>query len=170
MNPMKNGQVFAKKCLVRFLSANHLTIEACTWARQSNRQQKRQGMSKRLVVGEGWKGVEGVQATGCQHKSKGKGKRKENNNWPKGETEERKHKKSFLIPKVSVSASSMAAEKCCLLACYQIEEKTRPISTARTRGDSSGLTQPGLVWTGPRSRLVWPLPGGTHKLDNQFKA
>lgn len=66
MNPMKNGRVFAKKCLVRFLSANHLTIEACTWARQSNKQQKQQH-KKRGVA----------QATGCQHKSKGKGKQYE---------------------------------------------------------------------------------------------
>lgn len=67
MNPMKNGRVFAKKCLVRFLSANHLTIEACTWARLSNKQQKQHGLKKKGVA----------QATGCQHKSKGKGKQYE---------------------------------------------------------------------------------------------
>jgi len=60
MNPMKNGQVFAKKCLVRFLPANHLTIEACTWARQSNVSAK----------------AAETASTGCQHKSKGNGRQK----------------------------------------------------------------------------------------------
>lgn len=107
MNPMKNGRVFAKKCLVRFLSANHLTIEACTWARQSNKQQKQHGPKKKKRKEErkrgGWRKPQDVsinqnaEASSTKNSSKGE---------PSGE---REHKKSFLIPKVSVSASSMVA-------------------------------------------------------------
>lgn len=117
MNPMKNGRVFAKKCLVRFLSANHLTIEACTWARQSNKQQKQHGPKKKK------RGREKERKRGRRRKPQDvsinqKAQASSTKNSSKGEPSgEREHKKSFLIPKVSsVSASSMVAiSRRCLL-------------------------------------------------------
>lgn len=114
MNPMKNGRVFAKKCLVRFLSANHLTIEACTWARQSNKQQKQHGPKKK----GGREGKRGrwrkPQDVSINQKAKASSTKNSSKGEPSGE---REHKKSFLIPKVSsVSASSMEAiSRRCLL-------------------------------------------------------
>lgn len=84
MNPMKNGQVFAKKCLVRFLSANHLTIEACTWARQSNRQQKLQGMSKRLVAGRGGRALKACKPQDVSINQKAKASEKKTTTGRKG--------------------------------------------------------------------------------------
>lgn len=159
MNPMKNGRVFAKKCLVRFLSANHLTIEACTWARQSNKQQKQHGPKKKKREEERNRGRRRKpQDVSINQKAKASSTKNSSKGEPSGE---REHKKSFLIPKVSsVSASSMVAiSRRCLLVTKSKREPGQ-YHWQGTRGCSFWFV----------SSLVWPLPGGTHKLDNQFKA
>jgi len=116
MNLMKNGKVFAKKCLVRsrfslacpshsslrfssffFLWANHLTIEACTWSLaielrpQPRPIPKTTPTPKKQRVGE-----QQPQHVNINQKAES---RKHPRRWAEC-WGARSHKKSFLIPEV----------------------------------------------------------------------